>query len=203
MKTLKAMKISRVDIWRCHFASSYIWNAPWKRYHCFHICMWTETHLSCAQYSILMDLFWTLVYVSSNMDVFLSLTAVDCGSLTDPVNGQVNHTNGTTFRQTATYSCDTGYNLMGKSTLTCQATGEWSGNTPTCQGMLLHSVYLCSFHERSEDSSVCFWPFCEHPLSNGANWWCQASKKKWSDWNRTNYTGSYSLVLLLWPLVNV
>ena len=70
MKTLKAMKISRVDIWTCHFASSYIWNAPWKRYHCFHICMWTETHLSCAQYSILMNLFWTLVYVSSNMMYF-------------------------------------------------------------------------------------------------------------------------------------
>ena len=70
-------------------------------------------------------------------DVFLILTAVDCGSLTDPANGSVTHTSGTTFGQTATYSCNTGYNLVGDSTRTCQATGNWSGSAPTCQGLLL------------------------------------------------------------------
>ena len=83
--------------------------------------------------------------------VFLILT-VDCGNLTDPANGQVNHTAGTTVGETGTYSCNTGYNLVGDSTRTCQATGSWSGSEPTCQGMLLHSVYL-SFHEHSENSS--------------------------------------------------
>ena len=62
---------------------------------------------------------------------------MDCGSLTDPANGQVDLTSGTTFGQIATYSCSTGYNLVGDSTRTCQATGEWSGSAPTCQGMLL------------------------------------------------------------------
>ena len=62
-------------------------------------------------------------------------TVVDCGSLTDPANGQVNLTAGTTFGQTATYSCNTGYNLVGDSTRACQATGEWSGSTPTCEGI--------------------------------------------------------------------
>ena len=57
---------------------------------------------------------------------------MDCGTLTDPANGQVNHTAGTTFGQTATYSCDTGYTLVGDSTRTCQADGMWSGNEPTC-----------------------------------------------------------------------
>ena len=66
------------------------------------------------------------------------LTAVDCDNLTDPANGQVDHTTGTTFGQTATYSCNTGYNLVGDSTRTCQATGEWSGSAPTCESMLLH-----------------------------------------------------------------
>ena len=70
-------------------------------------------------------------------DVFLILTAVDCGNLTDPANGQVNHTAGTSLGQTATYSCDTGYSLVGNSTRTCQAEGNWSGSAPTCQGMLL------------------------------------------------------------------
>ena len=75
------------------------------------------------------------------MMYILLLTAVDCGTLTDPANGSVNHTAGTTFRQTATYSCDTGYNLVGDSTRTCNATGQWSGRAPTCERMLLkHSL---------------------------------------------------------------
>ena len=69
------------------------------------------------------------------LDVLLS-TVVDCGTLTNPANGQVNHTAGTTFGQTATYSCNTGYNLVGDNTRTCQATGEWSGSEPTCERML-------------------------------------------------------------------
>ena len=48
------------------------------------------------------------------------------------INGQVNHSAGTTFGQTATYSCNTGYTLEGNSTRTCQANGMWSGNEPTC-----------------------------------------------------------------------
>ena len=95
------------------------------------------------------------------MYVFLILTAVDCGSLYDPANGQIDHTAGTTFGQTATYRCNTGYHLVGDSTHTCQATGNWSGSVPTCQGMLLHSVYLWSFHEYSENSSeTIFGPWC-------------------------------------------
>ena len=61
--------------------------------------------------------------------------AVDCGTLTNPANGQVTYTAGTLFGQTATYSCDSGYNLVGESVRTCQATGVWSGSAPTCQGI--------------------------------------------------------------------
>ena len=72
------------------------------------------------------------------------LTVVVCGNLTDPANGQVDHTAGTTMGQTATYSCNTGYNLVGDSTRTCQATGNLSGNAPTCQGMYVHKL-TCSY----------------------------------------------------------
>ena len=78
--------------------------------------------------------------------VFLILTDVDCGTLTDPDNGQVDHTVGTSLGQTATYSCNTGYNLVGNSTRTCQVTGNWSGSAPTCQGMLLEgdvTLFMC------------------------------------------------------------
>ena len=74
--------------------------------------------------------------------IFIILIVVDCGSLTDPANGQVDLTSGTTFGQTATYSCNTGYNLVGDSTRTCQATGEWSGSAPACQGMLVVKDYF-------------------------------------------------------------
>ena len=74
-----------------------------------------------------------LVVLESYM-ILLSLTAVDCGSLPDPGNGSVNHTAGTTFRQTTTYSCDTGYNLVRDSNRTCPVEGNWSGSAPTCEG---------------------------------------------------------------------
>ena len=71
---------------------------------------------------------------------------MNCGTLTNSTNGQVSYTAGTTFGQTATYSCNTGYTLVGGSTRTCQSTGVWSGSTPTCQGVLLYteseSVYV-------------------------------------------------------------
>ena len=60
---------------------------------------------------------------------------MDCRNLTNPANGQVDHTSGTTFGQTASYSCNTGYKVMGDGTRTCQATGQWSGTAPTCQRM--------------------------------------------------------------------
>ena len=69
------------------------------------------------------------------MYVFLLSTAVACGVLTNPANGQVGQT-GTTFGQTATYKCNTGYNMVGSSTRTCQAMGVWSGSAPTCQGVV-------------------------------------------------------------------
>ena len=74
-----------------------------------------------------------------NTACFISLfsTAVDCGALSNLTNGQVDHTAGKTFEQAATYSCNTGYNLVGDSTHTCQATGEWSGSAPTCERMFL------------------------------------------------------------------
>ena len=90
-------------------------------------------------------------------DISLTLAVVDCGSLTAPANGQVDLTSGTTFNQTATYSCNTGYNLVGDSTRTCQATVEWSGSVPTCQGMLLMgngTIAMCVY---TRNVTICIW----------------------------------------------
>ena len=59
------------------------------------------------------------------------------GPLTDPDNGQVDTSPGTTFGSTATYTCDTGYTLSGSQTRTCGENGNWTSSEPICQGKYL------------------------------------------------------------------
>ena len=60
-------------------------------------------------------------------------TAVDCGALAVPMNGMVDTSSGTTFMNTATYTCNDGYGLMGDMTRTCQSDGTWSPAALTCR----------------------------------------------------------------------
>ena len=60
------------------------------------------------------------------------LLAVDCGSLNNIANGQVSTSSGTTFMMTATYTCNTGYNIVGSESRTCRASRVWSGEAPVC-----------------------------------------------------------------------
>ena len=83
---------------------------------------------------------------SGRRNLFLILTIAGCDSINAPANGQVDLTSGAAFEQTATYSCNTGYNLVGNRTQTCQALGQWSGSAPTCQGVLLKSDLILSIH---------------------------------------------------------
>ncbi len=79
-------------------------------------------------------------------------TAVDCGSLTDPSNGAVDTSSGTTFMMTATYTCNIGYNIVGSESRTCGASGTsgattlsdgvWSSTAPVCEGMLYQCLWL-------------------------------------------------------------
>ncbi|XP_035690033.1 CUB and sushi domain-containing protein 3-like [Branchiostoma floridae] len=57
-------------------------------------------------------------------------TAVQCPALTAPTNGGVS--GGNSFGNVATFTCDSGYNLAGSATLTCQADATWSTASPTC-----------------------------------------------------------------------
>lgn len=57
--------------------------------------------------------------------------SVDCGGLPQPANGQIN-LSSTTYHSTASYTCTSGYNLIGTRVRTCEANGEWSGAAPVC-----------------------------------------------------------------------
>ena len=56
-----------------------------------------------------------------------------CPDLTDPADGMVNQM-GTSPGDTATYSCNDGFELVGAAVLTCQSTGMWDNPPPVCQG---------------------------------------------------------------------
>ena len=103
---------------------------------------------------------------SHMLHVFHILTVVDCGALTNPANGQVSYPTGTTFGQTATYSCDTGYNLVGDSIRMCQPTGVWSGSEPTCLRMLLPCMQSgqCCLFNRGPTFRMCMHMYMMHSV---------------------------------------
>ena len=72
-----------------------------------------------------------LVVPASNFFFHYSIVN-NCNSLSDPVNGSVDLPE-TVFRSSATYSCDSGFLLIGNDTRVCQEDGQWSGDDPVCQ----------------------------------------------------------------------
>ena len=81
----------------------------------------------------------------------LSPSAVDCGPLKNPTNGQV-IVPATTLNNMATYSCNSGYTLNGTQTRTCQASGVWSNAGPTCEGEQTESYQIIPYGAGSRDS---------------------------------------------------
>ena len=71
----------------------------------------------------------------------LSPNAV-CPDLTDPANGMVVMA-GNSVGNTATYSCDPGFELVGVQTVTCQADRTWSDPPPTCEPIGMKSPLYC------------------------------------------------------------
>ena len=65
--------------------------------------------------------------------VFYPVCRLDCGTLTSPDNGSLDQISGTTYGQTAVYTCTTGYDLFGTDQVTCMENGQWSADPPVCQ----------------------------------------------------------------------
>ncbi|EDO36528.1 predicted protein, partial [Nematostella vectensis] len=60
-------------------------------------------------------------------------SAVDCGNLVNPANGETTGSS-TTYGSTASVTCHEGYDLIGSKSRVCQADGTWSGNDTWCKG---------------------------------------------------------------------
>ena len=72
-------------------------------------------------------------------------TVIDCGPLTDPVNGQVDTSSETTFGSTASYSCNNGFTLNGDNTRICGSNGVWSNLQPSCNSTYIFLCYIICF----------------------------------------------------------
>ena len=69
-------------------------------------------------------------------DIVFFLIIVTCPPLSDPSNGIVTCSLGDdgvfSYEDTCTYTCNTGYELIGSGTRTCQSDGSWSGSDAMC-----------------------------------------------------------------------
>ena len=67
--------------------------------------------------------------------ITLMIPLVDCGNLSDPVNGTVTLT-GTVEGSIANYTCNEGFLPDGPMVRMCGSDGMWSAEAPECEGEL-------------------------------------------------------------------
>ena len=62
---------------------------------------------------------------------------VICYNITDPTNGIINCSLGDnevlSYEDTCNFTCNTGYELTGSDTRTCQSNRSWSGSETMCR----------------------------------------------------------------------
>ena len=90
---------------------------------------------NCIVYNITAMLLCNNILVH-NDNVLHCFIIVPCPTLDNPSNGMVSCSLGDdgvpSFEDTCSFTCDTGYELTGSDTRTCQNDGSWSGSTAMC-----------------------------------------------------------------------
>ena len=81
-----------------------------------------------------------------NSNIYLFYTAVDCGDLSDPLNGVVTYASTTFTTGLAIYECNENYTLNGNLSRICQADGSWSGVSPVCDGEFITIMGIVKTH---------------------------------------------------------
>ena len=100
-------------------------------------CSTTHVFMVWEQIQILMTGCFFITYLWADVDLCCHMAAtVECPAPpTSITNGHLLGETGTfTVGQSVTYLCDLGYRAQGLTTLTCQASGDWSASTPVCVG---------------------------------------------------------------------
>ena len=76
----------------------------------------------------------TRYYIERKMVIH---TLVSCPLIPDVTNGMINCSLGddgvSSYEDTCSYTCNTGHELNGSNTRTCQSNGSWSGSDTVCR----------------------------------------------------------------------
>ena len=91
----------------------------------------------------------SFIYTRYAIWIYTFTYVVPCLPLNNPNNGiircSLGDDNVTSFEDTCNFTCDTGYELTGSNTRTCQSDGNWSGSDDVCgRGMYVH-MYIASY----------------------------------------------------------
>ena len=70
--------------------------------------------------------------------------------ITNPNNGEINCSLGDdgvpSYEDTCNFTCNTGYELTGSDTRTCQSNGSWNGSDAVCKGGKYTHLYVSISH---------------------------------------------------------
>ena len=99
------------------------------------------------------------------IDICKCVFVVHCPNLLPPINGTINCTmkeNGApSYEDTCSFTCNTGYELTGSDTRTCQSNGSWSGNDTVCRRgnfcmfCITTSCKQQYLHNNNQDTQLC------------------------------------------------
>ena len=74
------------------------------------------------------------------------MTYIRCDNLLIPANGSISCSSdrvGVGYEgDTCSFTCNTGYKLMGSDTRTCQSDGSWTGIEVICRKGILYCSYI-------------------------------------------------------------
>ncbi|XP_071088155.1 sushi, von Willebrand factor type A, EGF and pentraxin domain-containing protein 1-like [Haliotis cracherodii] len=120
--------------------------------------------------------------------VSFTVKVIRCPQLPSIANGNI-HCSGSVGRvygSTCTHSCNSGYSLTGAGTLTCQRSGAYTPNRPTCQkiqcgrpALPVHGTHVRCTDGNSYQSACTLFCHTGYSPSRGASAICSANKK-WS-----------------------
>lgn len=163
-----------------HWALLCAWTKYYDSMHILHILMMMESKYTVAS--------WLYMFV---IVINCSVAVKKCPPILFPFPGNVTCVDTPepfSFGSCCNFTCHEGYALMGETTMSCLASGKWSGSTPTCAGLcfkLFHKhgrklivactllwcvsfpVVQCSRLEAPHNASIrCDNPLGEHSYSS-------------------------------------
>ena len=127
-----SVRFGTVATYTCHPGFTLIGN---EERTCLESGLWSGNEPSCRSKRYVAS---TLISVTLQTHIHI-IPGIDCGFLVPPKNGDINFSQGTGFGSVATYTCDSPFQLMGEATRVCQESGVWSGEAPSCEGVLILS----------------------------------------------------------------